>query len=674
MAEVQELTKNSTTTDAGRHTPGPHAKDAHEHGHDHEHDDHAHGFELQDGIRIALVALAAGLVWFRVWEPLAHVSIIGIAGTLIGIYPILKEAAENVMERRMTMELSMTIAILAALAIGQFFTALIIVLFVLIAEVLEGLTVRRGRTAIRELLNLLPNEVTVRRNGKAEQLGIENIRPGEVIEVNPGARIPVDGDVVAGNSFVDQSAITGESLPVEKLPGMSVFAGTVNQSGALEVRVASIGRDTAFGRILNAVEEAERSRAPIQKTADKLAGYLVWFALGCAVLTFIVTRNLTSTISVVIVAGACGIAAGTPLAILGGIGRSAREGAIIKGGLYLELLSSIDTVVFDKTGTLTFGNPEVTAVLPAAGHTEHEVLGIASIAEQRSEHPLGKAIVKKAAEAQVDADVPEEFRYVPGKGIECRSAHRSIFVGNRAFLQDAKIALNGLPSGNDSASEILIACNGDYIGTVRIADTLRPEAKKAIAALHDMGLRTVLLTGDAKIVADSIASDVGINVIHADVLPDQKSKVIKDLVDSGRKVAMVGDGINDAPALMEATVGIAMGSGTEVARESAKIMLIGNNFLRLVDTIKISKRCHRIIMQNFTGTLAVDSVGVGLAAFGLLNPLLAAFIHVASELTFILNSARLLPRNGFRGASNKAPNGASNLVLKQKANLGDRKL
>ena len=342
---------------------GPHLQE-------HDHEAHDHGFEWQDGVRIALVALAAALVWFRVWEPFARVSIIGIAGTLIGIYPILKEAWENVMERRMTMELSMTIAILAALAIGQFFTALIIVLFVLIAEVLEGLTVRRGRTAIKDLLDLLPSKVTVRRNGRTEQLSTDSIHPGEIIEVHPGGRIPVDGEVVGGNSFVDQSTITGESLPVEKLPGTSVYAGTVNQSGALEIRVTRIGRDTGFGRILNAVEEAERSRAPIQKTADRLAGYLVWFALGCAVLTFIITRNLTSTISVIIVAGACGIAAGTPLAILGGIGRAAREGAIIKGGLYLELLSSVETVVFDKTGTLTLGNPVVMSIVAAQGRTD----------------------------------------------------------------------------------------------------------------------------------------------------------------------------------------------------------------------------------------------------------------------------------------------------------------
>src|SRR6201997_392888 len=595
---------------AGRSRPS----DAHRaEGHDPEHEGHDHGFEVQDGIRIALVAVAAALVWAKVWEPFAHVSVIGIVGTLIGIYPILKEAAENVMERRMTMELSMTIAILAALVIGQFFTALVIVLFVLIAEVLEGLTVRRGRTAIRDLLNLLPSEVMVRRNGKTERRSTANINIGELIEVNPGGRIPVDGDVVGGNSFVDQSAITGESLPVEKVPGTSVFAGAVNQSGALEIRITRIGRDTAFGRILNAVEEAERSRAPIQKTADRLAGYLVWFALGFAVLTFIITRNLISTISVIIVAGACGIAAGTPLAILGGIGRAAREGAIIKGGLYLELLSSVDTVVFDKTGTLTFGNPEVTSILAADGHTEQEVLQSASVAEQRSEHPLGKAIVKKAAEAGLEASAPEEFRYAPGKGIECHSDHRRILVGNRAFLRDDNNILNGAGSHPDPSSEILVACNGVYLGAIGIADTLRPEAKQSVAALHALGIRTVLLTGDAKLVAESIAKEVGIDVIHAEVLPDQKSEVIRQLVKGGQKVAMVGDGINDAPALMQTRVGMARGSGTEVARESAKIMLIGNNLLRLVDTIKISRRCHRTIMQNFAGTLAVDSVGVGLA-------------------------------------------------------------
>src|ERR1700730_9502290 len=308
-----------------------------------EHGQHGQGVEWAELTRIAFVVMAAAAVWFRLWEPFRNISVIGIAATLIGGYPIFKEAFENIVERKMTMELSMTIALLSALAIGEFFTALVITAFVLAAEVLEGLTVGRGRRASQDLLDFLPRTLSVRRNNEVLEIPAESLRLSETVIVKPGGRIPVDGVVLSGRSFVEQAAITGEAMPVEKLTGDSVYAGTINQSGALEVRADKLGRDTTFGKIIDAVERAEKSRAPIQKTADRLAGYLVYFALGAAVLTFIVTHNVRSTISVVIVAGACGIAAGTPLAILGSIGRAAREGAIIKGGRYLETLGAIDT-------------------------------------------------------------------------------------------------------------------------------------------------------------------------------------------------------------------------------------------------------------------------------------------------------------------------------------------
>ena len=301
------------------------------------------------------------------------------------------------------------------------------------------------------------------------------------------------------------------------------------------------------------------------------------------------------------------------------------------------------TVVFDKTGTLTLGNPAVTSIVAAQGHTDQEVLQFAAIAEQRSEHPLGKAIVSKAAEAGLVVTAPENSSIFPAQVFPVLVDHLEILVGSQAFLQQKRVDLNAHAARTDHWSEILVASNGQYVGAIRIADALRPQARDAVRALHAMGLKTVLLTGDARRVADATAKEVGIDEIYAEVLPDEKNTIIKQFIRTGRKVAMVGDGINDAPALMQATVGIAMGSGTEVARESANIMLIGNDLRRLVDTIKISRRCHRIIMQNFVGTLTVDSIGVGLAAFGLLNPLFAAFIHVVSELTFILNSARLLP-------------------------------
>ncbi|MFB9773955.1 heavy metal translocating P-type ATPase [Sphingomonas yabuuchiae] len=636
------------------HAHGSH--DHHRHGHDdHDHDhedghDHEHPFEWQEAVRIGFVALAAALVWFRAWEPFAAVSVIGVAGLLVGGWPIVKEAFENILQRRMTMELSMTIAIVAAAAIGQFFTALVITLFVLVAEVLEGLTVGRGRKAIRDLLEFLPSEVSVRRTGSIRTISANELSIGDAILVAPGGRIPVDGAVLSGHSFVDESRITGESMPVEKVEGRPVFAGSINQSGALEVRAERIGRDTSYGKIIEAVERAERSRAPVQRLADRMAGYLVYFAIGAAVLTYLITQNITSTISVIIVAGACGIAAGTPLAILGGIGRSARLGAIIKGGVHLETLGKVDTVVLDKTGTLTFGRPEVQAIVPVAGVSLEEVLDAAASAELRSEHPLGKAIVAHAQSKGCSVVEPEHFAYTPGRGITAQVGGSTVLVGNLLWMKEKKVAIpSSLSHGVEAASEVYVARDGALLGAVAVADTVRPEAKRAIEALNAMKIRTILLTGDAMPVAQAVGKSLGITEIEAGLLPENKLDRIQALVRQKRTVAMVGDGVNDAPALAEASVGIAMGSGTDVAQESADVVLLGNDLVRLVDTLKVARRTRGIIWQNFAGTIIVDLAGIILASVGLLNPLLAAFIHVVSELTFILNSARLLPQRSQAG-------------------------
>jgi heavy metal translocating P-type ATPase len=620
-------------------------------GADHEEHEHEHGVEWTELIRIVFVGLAAVAVWFRLWEPFPHISVIGIAATLIGGYPIFKEAFENIVERKMTMELSMTIALLSALAIGEFFTALVITGFVLAAEVLEGLTVGRGRRAIQSLLDFLPRTALLRRNDQVFEVPADQVQVGETVIVKPGGHIPVDGVVLAGQSFVEQAAITGEAMPVEKALGDAVYAGTINQSGALEIAAQRLGRDTTFGRIIEAVERAEKSRAPIQKTADRLAGYLVYFALGAAILTFIITHNVRSTISVVIVAGACGIAAGTPLAILGAIGRAAHQGAIIKGGLYLEALAAVDTVLLDKTGTLTFGTPQIREVISANAFGEQEIIAAASIAERKSEHPLAKAVVARATELAIPLVDPDEFSYTPGKGVRVSYEGEEILVGSLALLVDHGMT-RGLPaSGNgaDGASEVYVARAGQVLGSIRIADVLRPEAKNAIAAMRQMGLKTVLLSGDTQAATSSVGRGLGVDEAVGGLLPEQKAKWVTELRSKGRNVAMVGDGINDAPALVEANVGIAMGSGTDVARESADVILIGSDLSKLVETLRVARRCRGIIMQNFIGTLVVDSVGVGMAAFGFLNPLLAAFIHVTSELAFILNSTRLLPRSSEAG-------------------------
>ncbi len=605
----------------------------------------------QDIGRVFAVLACAMAVAAHVWEPWPGVSVIGLVGTIAGGWPIFVEAIESIRELRMTMELSMTIALLAALAIGEYFTALLITAFVLAAEILEELTVGRGRRAIRQLLDWLPRTATVLRGGPPAEIPLGDVRTGELVMIAPGALIPVDGVVVTGRSFVDQAAITGESTPAEKVAGVAVFAGTINQTGALEVMTERVGGETSFGKIIDAVERAERSRAPIQRAADRYAGYLVYFALACAVLTFVITRDARSTISVIIVAGACGIAAGTPLAVLGGIGRAAREGAIIKGGRFLEALWAVDVVAFDKTGTVTVGSPTVTAIRPARGLSESIVLESAAIAEARSEHPLARAILRRAGEHGIAIVHPDSFDYTPGRGIVARINGDEIVAGNRAHASGHGAFETPSPELLPATeSEVTIVRGGKMLGTILVADAIRREAPDAARALREMGIKTILLTGDSRAIADTVGSSLGLDDVFSELLPDAKVATIARLGDEGRVVAMVGDGINDAPALTEAAVGIAMGSGTDVARESADVVLLGNDLSKLVETIRIARRVHAIIRFNVAGTVAVDAVGVALAAFGVLNPVMAAVIHVASELAFILNSARLLPAAAKQGA------------------------
>ncbi|PSC03549.1 cadmium-translocating P-type ATPase [Alsobacter soli] len=608
----------------------------------HQHDAgvHEHGsFEPMAVARIVAAAAGAGVVWF--W-PGRTADALAVAALLFAGWPILREAVSNLLARRMTMELSMAIAVVAAAAIGEFFTALVVALFVLAAEELEHLTVARGRVAIHDLVAFIPPQATVRREGELIQVAVAEIRPGECVVVAPGGKIPVDGVVVAGHSYADQSRITGESMPAEKSAGSSVFAGSINQMGMLEIQVERVGRDTSYGRIIEAVEAAEQSRAPVQRLADQLAGYLVYFALAAAALTWLITRDLRDTISVVIVAGACGIAAGTPLAILGGIGRAAKLGSIIKGGVHLETLGRVDTVILDKTGTLTLGRPVVQELRPAAGVSAGELLAAAGSAEIHSEHPLARAVVEEARRTKAALAEPASFSYTVGRGVTALVDGATVLVGNRKLLADAGVDVPARETGLPG-SDIVVAREGRFLGEIIVADVVRPEARGAMAALQAMGVRTLLLTGDTAEVAGRVAADLGIAEVGADMLPEDKLARVEALVASGHRVAMVGDGVNDAPALTAASLGVAMGSGADVTKESADVVLIGNDLGKLVETIRIARRTRAIIWQNFAGTLAVDAVGIVLAAVGLLNPMLAAFIHVGSEIAFLLNSARLLP-------------------------------
>ena len=625
--------------------------------------------ERADIVRIVVVGIAALGAWIAsaVGTPGWAVGAVGAVALAVGCWPILVEAAGDLRERRMSMELSMLLAIVAAAVIGEWVTALAVTVFALCAEVLEDLSMDRGRDALTDLMSFLPQTarvVTGPHPDETTEVPLDEVCPGQVIALSPGGRVPVDGVVRTGWADVDQSRVTGESLPVLVGPGDRVPAGSITR-GALELEVERVGEDSSYGRIVAAVRHAQSSRAPVQRLADRLAARIVYLALAAALVTFLATRDVRSTISVIIVAGACGVAAGTPLAVLAAIARAARCGAFVKDGTHLEQLSAVDTVVLDKTGTLTVGAPRVVAVSPAKSPAtpctdEAEVLALAAAAEWNSEHPIGRAIRTEAAVRDLTVPVPSNVTYSPGAGVSARVDGRRVTVGRREGQEhqpgqdaagveaNAVIASNTAsdPEAPSATSVVEVRADGRLLGAIVLADRLRQGAATAVRDLGDMGLEVLMLTGDSAASAGDVARmlDLNENRVRAGLLPTDKEEVVRSLRRAGKCVAMVGDGVNDAPALSAADVGIAMGTGTDVAREAGDVVLVGSAPADLVETVRVARRARGIIMVNFVGTVVVDVAGMIAAGLGLLGPVAAALVHVVSESAFILNSARLAPR------------------------------
>ena len=628
--------------------------------------------EWADVVRIAVVGLAALGAWIAgaAGTPGWAVGAVGAVVLAVGCWPLLVEAAGDLRERRMSMELSMLLAIVAAAAIGEWVTALAVTVFALCAEVLEELSMDRGRDALTDLMSFLPQTARVvgapeaaesaesSQSASITEVPLDEVRPGQVIALSPGGRVPVDGVVRTGRADVDQSRITGEALPVQVGPGDRVPAGSITR-GALELEVERVGEESSYGRIVAAVRHAQSSRAPVQRLADRLAARIVYLALAAALVTFLVTRDVRATISVIIVAGACGVAAGTPLAVLAAIARAARCGAFVKDGTHLEQLSAVDTVVVDKTGTLTVGEPRVVSVRPTeAAAGEGEVLALAAAAEWNSEHPIGRAIYAEAAVRDLTVPMPGDVAYSPGAGVSAHVEGRQITVGRCRGQKnqperdasdcddEAALSTESDPEAPSATSVVEVRADGQLLGTIALADRLRQGAATAVRDLGDMGLEVLMLTGDSAASARHVAGLLGLTEeqVRADLLPTDKEEVIDSLRRAGKRVAMVGDGVNDAPALGAADVGIAMGTGTDVAREAGDVVLVGSAPADLVETVRVARRARRIIMVNFVGTVVVDVVGMVAAGLGLLGPVAAALVHVVSESAFILNSARLVPR------------------------------
>ena len=585
--------------------------------------------EWADVVRIAVVGLAALGAWIAgaAGTPGWAVGAVGAVVLAVGCWPLLVEAAEDLRERRMSMELSMLLAIVAAAVIGEWVTALAVTVFALCAEVLEELSMDRGRDALTDLMSFLPQTARVvgapeaaesaesSQSSGVTEVPLDEVRPGQVIALTPGGRVPVDGVVRTGRADVDQSRITGEALPVQVGPGDRVPAGSITR-GALELEVERVGEDSSYGRIVAAVRHAQSSRAPVQRLADRLAARIVYLALAAALVTFLVTRDVRATISVIIVAGACGVAAGTPLAVLAAIARAARCGAFVKDGTHLEQLSAVDTVVMDKTGTLTVGEPRVVSVRPTeAVAGEDEVLALAAAAEWNSEHPIGRAIYNEAAVRDLTVPVPGDVAYSPGAGVSAHVEGRRITVGrcrgqeSRAERDtpgcedEAALSAESDPEAPSATSVVEVRADEQLLGTIALADRLRQGAATAVRDLGDMGLEVLMLTGDSAASARHVAGLLGLTEeqVRADLLPTDKEEVIDSLRRAGKRVAMVGDGVNDAPALGAADVGIAMGTGTDVAREAGDVVLVGSAPADLVETVRVARRARRIIVVNFVG-------------------------------------------------------------------------
>jgi Cu+-exporting ATPase len=537
----------------------------------------------------------------------------------------------------------------------------VIIAFVLLGKYMEELIKKRSSAAVRKLLDLRPATARVIRDGAEMEVPAGTVMVEDVVVVRPGEKIPTDGIVLDGASAVDESMLTGESMPVEKRAGSAVIGGTLNRTGLFRFRASRVGADTALAQIIRMVEEAQASTAPIQRLADQVTGYFVPIVVGVAVLAFVgwwlsgnFPQGLLAFIAVLIIACPCALGVATPAALMVGVGKGAEAGILIRGGEVLERAQRLTTIVFDKTGTLTRGEPAVTDVVPLDGSAADELLRLAAALEAGSEHPLGEAVVRAARHRQLDLPKLEGFEAVPGHGVVGEVEGHRIALGNRRLCQQecidavaAEAAATRLEG--EGKTVMRVGRDGALVGLVAVADTLKPNAPEAVAALRAEGIAVVLLTGDNERTAHAIAREVGIDRVIAEVLPGDKARVIQDLQRQGQVVAMVGDGVNDAPALAAADVGIAIGSGSDVAKETGGIVLIKDDVRDVVTGLRLSRATMRKIKQNLFWAFFYNAAGIPVAALGLLNPIVAAAAMALSSLSVIVNAA-LLKRARLSGA------------------------
>ncbi len=609
---------------------------------------------------LALFGLVFGAVLFIVvigeWLGLFEILTQGIpwpiwlAVILIGGHPVFRKVVRATLKGQIISHTLMTLGVLAAIAVGEWATAAVVVFFMRVGDHAESFTTGRARRAVKDLAAMAPQTARVERDGHEYEVPVAEVDVGETVIVRPGENIPVDGEVFGGQAWVDQAAITGESMPVEVGPGARVYAATLAHQGGLKVRATHVGTDTTFGRVVKMVEEAEAHRGHVQRLADKFSAYYLPVVSGIAALTLLVRRDPSATAAVLVVACSCAFALATPIAMLASIGAGAKRGLLIKGGKYLESLAQADVLLIDKTGTITLGRPQITDILPLNGVSEEDLLGLVASAERYSEHPLAEAVRAAAQARQLPLAAPENFEAIPGRGVRARVDGTLITVGNRRLIPAASSLSAADKLETQGKTPLFVARDGELIGALAAADTPRPEVPAALDAVRRMGVRHIeLLTGDNERAAAALVEEMCGHTplsdlpYRADLLPEDKIAIVKAYQAQGHTVVMVGDGVNDAPALAQADVGIAMGAaGSDVAVEAAHVALMREDWALVPEVFRIARRTMRVVKLNIAFTTAYNLVGLTLAALGILPPILAAAAQSLPDLGILANSSRLL--------------------------------
>jgi Cu+-exporting ATPase len=592
----------------------------------------------------AIILLVVGGEWLGLFKNLTQFIPfpVGVILVLIGGVPIFLNVIRATLKRQVISHTLMSIGALAALFVGEWTTAMVVVFFMHIGNYTEKLTTEGARRAVKDLTALAPQTAHVEHNGAETDTPIANVKVEDVVVIRPGEKIAVDGEVIAGQGAVDQSSVTGESMPVEAGIGSRVFAATLLKQGMLKVRTQAVGAQSTFGRVIKMVEDAEAHRADVQQFADKFSAYYLPVVMSIAALTFLFSRNPLATAAVLLVACSCTIALATPIAMLATIGANAKRGVLIKGGKYLETLARADILLIDKTGTLTLGKPNITDIISLNGMDENTLLAYAASADRYSEHPLADALRRSAHERDLQIEEAANFESLAGMGVRAKVNGATITVGKQSLLKDSALPSQAQTLETQGKTVLFVSKDGALAGLIAASDTLRNEVPEALQEAKRLGIKKIeLLTGDNEQVAASVGNALGITY-RAGLLPEDKIRVVKEYQTQGHIVVMVGDGINDAPALAQADIGIAMKAGTDIAIEAAHITLMHEDWNLIPHVIATAKRTMRVVKGNLGFTAAYNIIGLTLAAFGFLPPMLAAALQSIPDLGILGNSARLL--------------------------------